>query len=186
MKKQPRPRAATPAADAVPLELIQSHIRVIRGVRVILDGDLAALYGVSTKRLLEQVRRNPARFPEDFCFQLDREELANLRSQNATSSGGHGGRRFLPYAFTEHGAIMAANVLNSEAATVMSVAVVRAFVQLRQLRRGAAAPWRPRQRLAPRRKPREMAHRAFRVVNHKAITAKLAVVEKDPRAAVGT
>jgi len=148
MTKKSRTRTPTASADILPLEHIQSQIRVLRGLRVMLDSDLAALYGVSTKRLLEQVRRNPSRFPDDFCFQLEREELANLRSQSATSSGGHGGRRFRPYAFTEHGAIMAANVLNSEAATVMSVAVVRAFIQLRQI-----------------------------VVNHKAIAAKLAALE---------
>ncbi|MBI4661434.1 MAG: ORF6N domain-containing protein [Verrucomicrobia bacterium] len=91
--------------------------------------DLAVLYGVPTKRLLEQVRRNQERFPEDFCFQLDRQELANLRSQFATSSGAHGGRRYAPFAFTEHGALMAANGLNSPEAVAMSVHVVRAFVQ---------------------------------------------------------
>jgi hypothetical protein len=117
----------------VPTELIQGRIIVLRGVRVVLDRDLAVLYGVPTKRLLEQVRRNAERFPEDFCFQLERQEVANLRSQFATSSGGHGGRRYAPHAFTEHGALMAANVLNSPQAVAMSVHVVRAFVRLRQL-----------------------------------------------------
>lgn len=117
----------------VPAERIQSRILVLRGVRVVLDRDLAELYGVPTKRLNEQVRRNVERFPADFCFQLDPQELANLRSQIATSSGRHGGRRTLPWAFTEHGALMAANVLNSPDAVRMSVHVVRAFVHLRQL-----------------------------------------------------
>ncbi|MBW7895791.1 MAG: ORF6N domain-containing protein [Opitutaceae bacterium] len=117
----------------IPVERIQSRILVLRGQRVVMDHDLANLYGVTTKRLLEQVRRNLKRFPVDFCFQLDRQEVANLRSQIATASGEHGGRRTLPWAFTEHGAIMAANVLNSDAAVEMSVHVVRAFIRLRQL-----------------------------------------------------
>lgn len=99
--------------------------------RVILDMDLAALYGVSVKRLNEQIKRNPQRFPPDFLFMLTRAEYRNLRSQNATSSSSHGGRRYLPYAFTEHGAIMAASVLNSKRAIDMSIFVVRAFVQMR-------------------------------------------------------
>ncbi len=94
-----------------------------------LDADLAALYGVQTRRLNEQVRRNTERFPEDFVFQVTPAEFANLKSQFATSSWG--GRRKLPLAFTEHGAIMAAMVLNSPRATEVSVYVVRAFVQLR-------------------------------------------------------
>lgn len=94
-----------------------------------VDTDLAALYGVQTRRLNEQVRRNTERFPEDFVFQVTPAEFANLKSQFATSSWG--GRRKLPLAFTEHGAIMAAMVLNSPRATEVSVYVVRAFVQLR-------------------------------------------------------
>jgi hypothetical protein len=117
----------------VPAEPIQSRILVLRGQRVLLDRDLASLYGVTTKRLMEQVRRNLERFPEDFCFQLDKHEFVNLRSQFATSSSRHGGVRRLPYAFTEHGALMAANVLSSPEAVAMSVHVVRAFVRLRQL-----------------------------------------------------
>ena len=107
-------------------------IFTIRDQRVILDSDLASLYGVTTKRLNEQVRRNRERFPEDFVFQLTREEFDLLRSQYATSSS-HGGRRYLPYAFTEHGAIMAANVLESPRAINMSVGVVRAFIRLRRM-----------------------------------------------------
>jgi hypothetical protein len=101
-----------------------------------LDADLATLYGVSTKRLNEQLRRNLDRFPADFMFQLSGEEYAALRSQIATSkpiSGGRGGRRYLPNVFTEHGAIQAANVLNSPRAVEMGIYVVRAFVQLREL-----------------------------------------------------
>ena len=110
-------------------------ILILRGQRILLDADLAAIYGVTTKRLNEQVKRNNARFPEDFMFQLTAEEAAALRSQIATSitPSGRGGRRYRPFAFTEHGAIQAANVLNSTRAVEMSVFVVRAFVQLREL-----------------------------------------------------
>lgn len=110
---------------------VESLIFEIRGRQVVLDADLAQIYGVSTKRLNEQVKRNPGRFPHDFVFQLDREEIMNLKSQIATSSL-HGGRRYHPYAFTEHGSMMAANVFNSLQAVEMSVFVVRAFVKMRQ------------------------------------------------------
>ncbi len=112
---------------------IETLTLVFRGERVILDSDLAAIYGVSTRRLNEQVRRNIDRFPEDFAFQLTRKEFANLISQIATSSAKHGGRRKLPFVFTEHGVIMAANVLNSPRAVQMSVFVVRAFVKMREV-----------------------------------------------------
>src|SRR5438128_10328430 len=107
-------------ADAI--ETIETAIHLIRGQRVMLDSDLAQIYGVSTKRLLEQVKRNRKRFPRDFAFQLKREELTNLRSQIATSS--YGGRRYLPWAFTEHGAIMLASILNSVIAIEASIRVV--------------------------------------------------------------
>ena len=110
---------------------IESKILFIRGQKVMLDADLAELYGVETRRLNEQVSRNAERFPLDFMFQLTAEEFANLKSQFATSSWG--GRRKLPYVFTEHGAIMAASVLNSQRAIEISVHVVRAFVHLRDL-----------------------------------------------------
>jgi hypothetical protein len=117
--------------ERICMENIVAKIIMIREQRVLLDADLAALYGVSSKRLNEQVRRNSARFPEDFMFQLTPAEFNNLRSQNATSSWG--GKRYLPYAFTEHGAIMAATVLNSPQAVHMSVFIVRAFIKLRQM-----------------------------------------------------
>lgn len=104
----------------------------IRGQAIIIDSDLAALYGTTTKRLNEQVKRNSARFPGDFMFRLTKREWQNLRSQNATSRS-WGGRRYPPYVFTEHGAVMAANVINSEMAIQMSVAVVRAFVRMRRM-----------------------------------------------------
>lgn len=115
---------------AIPVE---SRILILRHQKVILDTDLAELYGVPVKRLNEQVKRNRERFPADFMFQLTAKEAEDLRSQSATSKPQRGGRRYLPYAFTEHGAIMAATVLNSERAVEMSVFVVRAFVRLREM-----------------------------------------------------
>jgi hypothetical protein len=119
---------------AVPIERIENRILVLRGRRVLLDADLAALYGVTTKRFNEQVRRNAGRFPEDFLFRLSAKEWNSLRSQFATLKVGRGQhRKYLPLAFTEHGAIMAATILNSARATEISVYVVRAFVRLREL-----------------------------------------------------
>lgn len=111
----------------------RARILLLRGKKIILDSDLAELYGVTVKRLNEQIKRNPRRFPPDFFFRLSAREAATLRSQIATSRSGHGGRRYLPYAFTEHGAIMAASVLNSKHAIQMSVFVVRAFVRMREM-----------------------------------------------------
>ena len=110
---------------------IAQRILVLRGQRVLLDWDLAKLYAVPTARLNQQVRRNRGRFPVDFAFQVTKQEFANLMLQFATSN--RGGRRKLPLAFTEHGAIMAATVLNSPRAVEMSVYVVRAFVKLREI-----------------------------------------------------
>jgi hypothetical protein len=115
-------------------EAVSDTIRLIRGQKVILDADLAALYGVETRRLNEQVRRNRTRFPEDFIFDMTEDEFANLKSQIATSSWG--GKRKLPMVFTEQRAIMAATVLNTPRAVEVSVYVVRAFVQLRELMAG--------------------------------------------------
>ena len=111
----------------------QTRILIVRGKKIILDSDLAELYGVTVKRLNEQIKRNQRRFPPDFVFRLSAAETTNLRSQIATSRTDHGGRRYLPYAFTEHGAIMAATVLNSKRAIQMSVFVVRAFVRIREI-----------------------------------------------------
>ena len=113
---------------------ITSVIRTIRGQKVILDADLARIFGVPTFRFNQAVRRNQERFPADFLFQLTAEEFKALRSQIVILKKGRGQhRKYLPYAFTEHGAIMAANILNSPAAVRMSVFVVRAFVQMRDL-----------------------------------------------------
>jgi len=129
----------------VPPERIERSILLIRGHKVMLDADLAKVYGVTTKRLNEQVKRNRNRFPEDFMFQLTTKEWADLtsqiamlkrqsnRSQFATGSQRHRDPRFAPYAFTEHGALMAANILRSERAIQMSVFVVRAFIRMRQM-----------------------------------------------------
>ena len=109
---------------------IRPMIRVIRGLYVLLDSDLSALYGVETRRLNEQVKRNIARFPEDFMFQLSKAELDNLMSQNATSSWG--GTRKLPYAFTEQGIAMLSSVLKSKTAVEANIRIMRAFVSMRR------------------------------------------------------
>jgi len=117
----------------VPVEQITRTVLISRGHRVLLDADLAALYGVNTARLNQQVRRNRQRFPADFLFELTQDEYHALKLQFATSKAGRGGRRKLPLVFTEHGAIMVAAILNSPRAVEMSVYVVRAFVKLRKL-----------------------------------------------------
>lgn len=117
-------------ALAIPVE---SRILVLRQQKVILDSDLAELYGVPVRQLNQAVKRNRERFPTDFMFQLTVKEQEVLRSQIVISKEGRGGRRYPPYAFTEHGAIMAATVLNSQKAVEMSVFVVRAFVRLREM-----------------------------------------------------
>jgi hypothetical protein len=130
-KRQQRSFPIRRKAAAVPIDL---RILVLRRQRVILDTALADLYDAPVKRLNEQIKRNRGRFPPDFMFQLTPRENRSLRSQFATANIGRGGRRSLPYAFTEHGAIMAATVLNSKQAVEMSVFVVRAFVHLREAR----------------------------------------------------
>ena len=121
-----------PGTGLAPVDDIAAKIHTVRGVRVMLDSDLAVLYGVTTKRLNEQVTRNGKRFPPDFVFRLTAEEVSNLRSQIATSSSDWGGRRYLPRAFTEHGAVMLATILNTPRAVQMSIFVVRAFLRLRE------------------------------------------------------
>ena len=112
-------------------QLTISKIYIFRNQRVMMDFDLAGIYGVETRRLKEAVRRNIERFPEDFMFELTQDEFQNLRSQIATSSWG--GSRYAPFAFTEHGAVMLASVLNSDTAAKASIFVVRTFVKLKQL-----------------------------------------------------
>jgi len=119
--------------SSIPARQIEHHIHTIRGHKVMLDADLAVLYGVPTKRLNEAVKRNSERFPASFMFQLSEEEAKSLRSQIAISNKGRGGRRYLPYLFTEHGVVMLSSVLNSPRAIQMSIAVVEAFVKMREL-----------------------------------------------------
>lgn len=119
--------------ELILVEIIERKIYLIRGHKVMLDRDLAELYQVPTRRLNEQVKRNLTRFPADFMFQLSDEEAENLRSQFATSSTSHGGRRYLPYVFTEQGVAMLSSVLNSERAVQVNIAIMRTFVKLRQM-----------------------------------------------------
>ena len=128
--------------QAILIERVGRKILLIRGHKVMLDSDLAELYGVTTKRLNEQVRRNMSRFPSDFMFQLTSEEgkslrsqaaILNLRSQFATSSSGYGGRRYLPLVFTEQGVAMLSSVLNSERAIQVNIVIMRVFVKLKQV-----------------------------------------------------
>jgi len=117
----------------VPIEVIESKILLIRGHKVMLDADLAELYGVTTGRLNEAVKRNIDRFPEDFMYQLTEEEFDILRSQFATSSSNWGGRRYPPYAFTEQGVAMLSSVLKSKQAVQVNILIMRAFVRLREM-----------------------------------------------------
>jgi len=117
----------------VPVEIIERRIYLIRGQRVMLDSHLAELYHVETKALNRAVKRNLDRFPEDFMFQLTDAEARNLRYQIGTSSSGYGGRRYLPYAFTEQGVAMLSSVLNSQRAVQMNILIIRVFVRLREL-----------------------------------------------------
>src|SRR5262245_36279822 len=129
------PKKISSAADQlpVPVELIERRIHLIRGQKVMLDADLAALYQVTTGNLNLAVRRNRDRFPEDFMFQLTKQEFENLRLQIATSSSGYGGRRHLPYAFTEQGVAMLSSVLNSDRAVQMNILIIRTFVKMREM-----------------------------------------------------
>jgi hypothetical protein len=128
-------KSCKPSADvSIPNQLIERHIYVVRYRKVMLDEDLAELYGVPTSRLNEQVTRNLDRFPEDFMFQLTHEEALALRSQNAILKSGRGQhRKYKPRAFTEHGILMLSSVLRSDRAVQVNIAIMRAFVRLREL-----------------------------------------------------
>ena len=131
----PTKKTSPTGQDLIPIEVIERHIFVLRGHRVMLDRDLAALYGVETRALNQAVKRNRDRFPEDFMFQLTIEEatlIAASRSQIVTLKRGEN-TKYRPYVFTEHGAVMLANILKSTSAVYASIQVVRAFVRLRQI-----------------------------------------------------
>lgn len=128
-EKLPSPPGRLP----VPVELVERRIYLIRGQKVMLDSDLAELYQVETFNLNKAVKRNLVRFPEDFMFQLTQEEAESLRFQIGISNAGRGGRRYLPYVFTEHGVAMLSSVLNSERAVQMNIIIIRAFVRMREL-----------------------------------------------------
>jgi hypothetical protein len=123
----------------LPVDRIERLIHLVRGEKVLLDADLAELYGVETKALNRAAKRNRSRFPADFMFQLTAEEAMILRCQDGTSSSGYGGRRYLPYAFTEQGVAMLSSVLRSERAVQVNVAIMRAFVSLRRMLAGNEA-----------------------------------------------
>jgi hypothetical protein len=124
-------KVAQTNALAIPDEVLMNKIYLIRGQKVMIDSDLSELYGVVTRRLNEQVKRNMPRFPEDFMFQLSEEECKNLISQFATSSWG--GRRNLPLVFTEHGVLMLSSVLNSERAIKVNIQVMRIYIRMREM-----------------------------------------------------
>ncbi|MBU6231852.1 MAG: ORF6N domain-containing protein [Patescibacteria group bacterium] len=125
--------AASSRLSVIPAESIAQKIFFIRGQKVMLDSDLAMLYGVSTKYLNQTVRRNLSRFPSDFMFQIKEEELESLRLQFATSKIGRGGRRYSPYAFTEHGVAMISSILHSSRAVEMNILIIRTFIKLREI-----------------------------------------------------
>jgi hypothetical protein len=129
----PRSKNLTTRNLALSIQFVERRIYLIRGYKVLLDEDLAELYDVPTKHLNQQVRRNRKRFPNDFMFQLTKEETEILRSQIAISRSTHGGRRSLPYVFTEHGVAMLSSVLNSDRAIEVNITIMRAFIRLRQL-----------------------------------------------------
>lgn len=118
--------------DLILTNNIESMIYNIRGIQVMLDSDIAFLFTVETKRLNEQMKRNINRFPDDFCFKLNSIEFKFLKSQNATSNSGRGGRHIYPYVYTEHGIIALAGVIKNEIAAKMSIEIVRKFVQMRK------------------------------------------------------
>ncbi len=122
-----------PSSELVSAAAVKRHIFLIRDRQVMLDADLAELYGVETKVLTRAVRRNRERFPDDFMFQLSKDEFDDLRSQIGTSSSQHGGRRYAPYVFTEQGVAMLSSVLRSRQAAAVNVEIMRAFVELRRI-----------------------------------------------------
>jgi hypothetical protein len=129
----PKARLAVKLGTAIPSEWIDSRIYLMRGQKMLLDSDLAVLYGVETRALNQAVRRNKERFPDDFILQLTKEEMESLRSQSVISNAGRGGRRYTTQAFTEQGVAMLSGLLNSPRAIAVNVEIMRAFVRLRQM-----------------------------------------------------
>jgi hypothetical protein len=129
----PHKKDLTPMSVDVPVQFIEHRIYLIRGHKVMIDVDLAELYGVPTRELNQRVQRNLKRFPKDFMFQLTKEEAKALRSQFVISKPGRGGRRYQPYVFTESGVAMLSSVLNSEHAIEVNITIMRAFIRLRQM-----------------------------------------------------
>src|SRR3954471_12238932 len=127
------------ALELIAAPAVEKRILVVRERQVMLDEDLADLYGVTTKRLVQQVKRNMKRFPEDFMFQLSKAEVEILRSQIATSNDGRGGRRYAPYVFTEQGVAMLSGVLRSDRAIAVNIEIMRTFVELRRVATSYAA-----------------------------------------------
>jgi len=143
----------TASAQLTAATAIEKRIFVVRNRQVMLDEDLADLYGVETKRLIQQLKRNLKRFPDDFMFQLTKAEAEALRSQIATSNTGRGGRRYAPYVFTEQGVAMLSSVLHSERAAAVNIEIMRAFVELRRAASSYAA-LEKRQLIAPPPRPK--------------------------------
>ncbi len=127
------------SVELIPIPAIKQHILLVRDRHVMLDEDLARLYGVETRSLVQQVARNRERFPPDFMFRLSKDEAAALRSQSVMSNAGRGGRRYAPYVFTEQGVAMLSSVLRSERAVAVNIAIMRAFVELRRVAASYAA-----------------------------------------------
>lgn len=129
----PHKKNLTATSVDISVQIIERRIYLIRGHKVMIDVDLAELYGVPTRELNQRVQRNRKRFPKDFMFQLTKDEAEALRSHFVISKRGHGGRRYLPYAFTEPGVAMLSSVLNSEHAIEVNISIMRAFIRLRQM-----------------------------------------------------
>ena len=161
----------------VPIELIASRIYLIRGIKVMLDRDLAELYGVETKRLKEQVRRNIDRFPDDFMFELTKEELKNWRSQFATSNQDIMGLRIPPFAFSEHGILMLSSVLKSARAVQVNIQIMRIFTKLRKALIDNKGLRRELEEL------KQMTEERFRIVFE--TLDKLLQIEEKPRKKIG-
>lgn len=158
----------------IPVERIANSILLVRGQKVMLDSDLAALYGVETKVLLQAVKRNADRFPDDFAFQLNEEEFERMKLHLDAARAGRGGRRYAPFAFTEQGVAMLSCVLNSPRAIAVNVAIMRAFVKLRQL-------LTDNEKLARKLRAMEKKYDGHFKAVFEAIAALMKPIEEEPR-----